>query len=170
MCVFLCSGWSPSALVRGGAVGGNTEGFLQRDKALDCSQTWLYHLKSIYKRAPGKLIGIISLSEAQLSAYEQPRCGNEMVSLLSPQVPGVLESLPHPQNTTQSRGTGSLFPQNLSALKRAIALKPHRVMLLWRSHYAVPLCAALMLSSIECGAPQGLLEEWETFPAHVRWC
>lgn len=139
MCVFLSPGWSPSSFVRGErmGVGGEHRGlFSQRDKALDCSQTQLYHLKAIYKRAPGKLIGIVSPSETQLSAYEQVSCGNEMVSPLSPSCWWAVgfsaaqvcwkACLP-PQNTTRSWVTGSLFPQMcpnpLFGLKRVTALE-----------------------------------------------
>lgn len=113
MCVFLSPGWSPSSFVRGErmGVGGEHRGLVSEGQSPGL-QTQLYHLKAIYKRTPGKLIGIVSPSETQLSAYKQPSCGNEMVSLLFPKVPCRAVGSPaaqvcwkaclHPQNTMQS--------------------------------------------------------------------
>lgn len=108
MCVFLSPGWSSSSFVRGEQmwVGGEHRGlFSERQNP---GQTQLYHLKAIYKKAPGKLIGIVSPSETQLSAMNNPVVEMRWCHCFPPKSlvgfgffcrPGVLENLsPSPKH------------------------------------------------------------------------
>lgn len=100
-------------------VGGEHTGLVSEGQSPGL-QTQLYHLKAIYKRTPGKLIGIVSPSETQLSAYEQPSCGNEMVSLLFPKVPGGLWVLLQPR----CAGKPAFIPKTPRSLGSQVVCSP----------------------------------------------